>query len=86
MAETATICATCKNLYVVGKTDHWFRWLCYAKKREAEFNPVTGETVADPPYDYCRHINFGMCVHYEKGPNSRQPQSVQEYMEGIANG
>lgn len=74
----STVCTKCKNLFVVNKSDQWYRWLCMAKKREQEFNPVTGDTVADPPYELCRYINYGGCIHYEAGVNSLSPIFEEE--------
>jgi hypothetical protein len=55
--EHPTICAKCNN--VVNRDASWRYWQCATAPRRATFNPVTGQTVADPPYGACRDINIG---------------------------
>lgn len=69
-----TICAQCKHLYTVAKSDPWWRWLCMEAPLPAWTNHVTGQTVADPPYQRCSKINFGDCPMYEEGFNSQSPK------------
>lgn len=65
-----TVCAKCGNLFVVNKNDPWWRWLCIKAPIQQQFNPVTGLTVADPPYRLCKLLNYGDCEMFEVGPNS----------------
>ena len=47
----------------------WYRWLCLQQPREPQYNPVTGQTVADPPYYRCRDVNHsGDCPLFKEGP------------------
>lgn len=77
-----TLCKDCAHVYVVGKNDPSWKWLCMKKPREQEFNYQTGETVADPAWERCRHINYGNCIHFDAGPNSLKPRTVLEHLEG----
>lgn len=77
MNDVAPICAKCQHLYIVNKNDLWYRWLCMQMPREAEYNPVLGVTVADPPYYRCKDINTGNCHLYEHGPNSLEPRRIE---------
>lgn len=72
-----TICARCEHLYIVNKNDPSYRWLCMAKKREPEMNYQTGLVQADPPYLYCRHINYGACIHFDEDKHP-QPAPKEE--------
>jgi hypothetical protein len=68
-----TVCAKCQHLYIVNKNDAWYRWLCMKAPLPKLFNYVTGETVADPPYSFCRRINEGDCQDFEEGVNALHP-------------
>jgi len=73
MSDAPTICRQCAHLYVVNKTDAYWRWLCKAAPLPKWFNFLTGEAVADPPYSLCKSKNFGDCVDYRPGVNSLSP-------------
>ena len=74
-----TICAKCVNLVIGVKGEHWWKWQCFASPRKARFNPVTGQTVADPPYHFCREMNpIGDCVMYSEGHNTLNPKLMPE--------
>lgn len=76
MSDDPTICRFCKHLYVVNKTDRPYRYLCMAAKMEPWFNYVIGESIADPPYQFCAKKNFGDCVDYAPGVNSLSPPKL----------
>lgn len=71
-----TICSTCGNLYLVNRSDAWYRWLCLAAPRQKWENPVTGLTVADPPYSFCKHLNDGECANWKPGVNHLSPDKL----------
>ena len=71
-----TICAQCEGLYIVNKSDGYWRWLCTKVKRAAWFNPVTGLTVADPPYSFCKDLNDGNCEMFKAGINALSPDKL----------
>lgn len=74
---TDPVCALCRHLYIVSKGDAWWRWLCSQAPREQEYNPVTGDTVADPPYARCREVNReGNCPMFDAGPNVLHPKET----------
>lgn len=76
MQNEPTVCATCYHMWMVNKTDPWWRWVCRKFPREQVFNPVTGLTVADPPCLECKIINRGECKYWEAGPNDLQPRKM----------
>jgi len=76
MTTEPTVCVGCKNLYVVNPKDGYWRWLCMEVKRAAWFNPVTGQTIADPPYSFCKDLNDGKCSMFEPGINSLSPAKL----------
>ena len=74
---SGAICANCANLYIVNKSDPWWRWLCQAKPRREWTNYVTGLHAADPPYSACKDINHsGACPMFVAGPNSLKPREM----------
>ena len=61
-----TVCKRCDHHYMGSKSEPYWRWLCTAAPLDAWDNFVTGETVADPPYQFCKEINrYGNCPMYE---------------------
>ena len=78
MTESKSICVACRNVQVTNRNDPWYRWLCIKAPRAARFNPVTGDTVADPPWYYCKDENFGDCKLFEPGPNQITPAQMPE--------
>ena len=68
-----TICAKCIYLHGTAKTDQWWRWLCTVRPMPADLNVVTGLTVADPPYAFCKKVNDGNCIEFVEGPNVLNP-------------
>lgn len=69
-----SVCAKCVFLHATAKSDRWWAWLCTRHPLPQFFNPVTGETVADPPYQRCKKINDGECLDFEAGPNILFPK------------
>lgn len=74
MSDAGAICRQCRHLFVVNKGDSWWRWLCMKAPMPARWNPVLGETIADPPYALCRYTNSGDCEHFEAGFNQLNPK------------
>lgn len=74
-----TICTDCANLFRVNAKDHWVKWLCLASPTE-QISYVTGKL--DPPYRFCRFINFGDCIMFKPGINSLSPDKLQENKDG----
>jgi hypothetical protein len=71
-----TICAECESLFIVNPKDGYWRWLCTKVKRAAWFNPVNGQTAADPPYAFCKDLNDGNCAMFKAGINSLSPDKL----------
>lgn len=63
MAEGVTLCIECHWCPDDYKREPWWRWLCHHPDAAlpAWLNPVTGQTVADPPFKRCKEINLGNC-------------------------
>ena len=64
-----TYCCDCRHVYVVHKTDPWYRWLCMKAPRPREINYVAGPGIVNEPYYRCETRNFGECPDFEAGPN-----------------
>lgn len=74
-----TICTDCAHLYRVNLKDHWVKWLCLASPT-TQVSYVTGKL--DPPYRFCRFVNFGDCASFAPGINSLSPDKLQENSDG----
>lgn len=72
-----TICAECRHVFIVNKSDAWYRWLCLASPKSKWFNPVNGVIAADPPYQFCKMLNNGNCEMFEPGPNQLGPDKLE---------
>jgi hypothetical protein len=78
-SASGTVCAACANLIVPdGAAKRFYHWLCAARKWDAVWNPVTGQSDLYPPYHYCCNVNAGDCPHYAPGPNSLKPRATQD--------
>lgn len=76
-AYGGAVCVKCRHLYIVNKSDSWWRFLCMQHPRRRQYNPVLGAEVADPPYRWCKDVNaYGKCQLYEEGPNDYQPRKM----------
>lgn len=66
-----TVCACCYYAPSDARYRPWWDWLCMhdTAKLPATFNPVTGQTVADPPRIKCRSKNMGNCPHWKEARN-----------------
>ena len=73
-----TLCIECSHLIIENPRDAWWRWRCMARPLSQWFNPVTGQTVADPAYAKCRDMNNGQCGMFSAGPNQYNPRGVPE--------
>ena len=74
-------CVSCFHLYRVDKNDGYWRWLCKEAPLPDWYNPVTGETVADPPYRTCQSVrrelgNDNECPRFLAGPNQIHPREA----------
>ena len=77
MSDDRPVCKACGHLYVVNKSDAYWRWLCMASPMPKWLNFVTGEFIADPPYALCKTKNYyGDCPDYEPGINSLSPDKL----------
>src|SRR6266851_1549127 len=65
-----TICAKCAWLHGNAKRDPHWRWMCAAAP-VVVINPVCGHF--DPPFRFCRTINYGTCHMFKAGSNCLQP-------------
>jgi len=72
-----TVCAQCRWLTDEARRLDWWRWTCHHPDAALPewTNHVTGQTVADPPFQLCRKINTqGNCPLYEASPSSVNPR------------
>lgn len=67
------VCALCSSLHDYAKKEHWWQWMCTKHPLPQQYNPVTGQTVADPPFMRCKSVNDGNCTDFEEGPNCLHP-------------
>ena len=82
MSEQA-VCARCRNC--AGQWEPWYRWRCLAFPRRATWNPVTGDTVADPPHERCKDRNpAGYCEAFDPLPDgqARKAKYTEEKING----
>jgi hypothetical protein len=72
------VCKQCVHVHAHAKSDPRHRWMCVKRPLKAEYDPVTGEDLADPPYQFCRFLNLRThpCELFEAGPNVFSPKEV----------
>ena len=65
------VCATCHYAPSNARYAAWWEWQCQHPKAAlpAFYNPVTGQTVADPPRLRCKDRNKGSCQDYAQTQN-----------------
>ena len=69
------VCAKCVHLHGSAAKLDWWRWMCVKAPIAQKFNPVTGDTVADPPFMWCRYRNTEAdCLDFSEGPNILHPK------------
>jgi hypothetical protein len=67
-----TVCAACYYAPNDARYRPWYEWLCGHEnaKLGVWFNPVTGQTIADPPRVKCKTRNpAGKCPDWQEGKN-----------------
>lgn len=72
MTDQPNICAVCYFAPSDARYQPWWAWLCSHEnaKLPVWFNPVTGQTVADPPRRKCKDRNpAGSCPDWVEGKN-----------------
>jgi hypothetical protein len=70
-----TTCATCRFVKIYpGDKERWWAWACQCAPLPEWTNPVSGLTVADPPFQLCKKINFGDCQGWQEGPTPIHPK------------